>query len=205
VPFDPSDKDNDFANGTGKPWQDTQEPFLNQWELYDAYNTPVYVPGEFFIDFNKDGVHNGPDGFFNGTLCEGPLCSTTQTSVAIGQNAIIILSGSNAQFTIVGTLPLSVGGTISIFVYDQNYQAMPAASTVTASFSPNAGTIVSGPASIPCEAPTPVFDASGNVVSAGTLLSFATALTTSPAPGTMYVTVTTPKLIATTISIPVSN
>jgi hypothetical protein len=205
VGFDPTDKDNDFANGSPKPWQDTQEPFMNQWELYDAYNTPVYVPGEFFIDFNKDGVHNGPDGFFNGTLCEGPLCSTTQTSVAIGAQNVIILSGSNASFTIVGTLPLTVGGTIAMYVYDQNYQAMPATSTVTASFSTNAGNIVSGPGSIPCQSPKPTFDANGNVVAAGTLLQFATSVTATPAPGTMYVTVTTPKGIATTVSIPVSN
>ncbi len=31
-----------------------------------------------FIDFNNNGTHDGPDGAFNGSLCEGPLCSTTQ-------------------------------------------------------------------------------------------------------------------------------
>lgn len=204
VPFDPNDKDNDFASGVGKPWQDTQEPFLNQWELYDAYGTPIYIAGDFFIDFNKNGVHDGPDGFFNGTLCEGPLCSTTQTSVAIGQSNIIILSGSHANFKINGTLPLSVGGNISMWVYDDRFQPMPAGATVSATFSTNAGTVVTGTNAIPCSANTPVFDGTGAVVSAGTLLTFATALSSTPAPGTMYVTVTTPK-VATTVSIPVSN
>jgi hypothetical protein len=207
VAFDPANADNNFASGLPKPWQDTQEPFLNQWELYDQYGTPQYVSGEFFIDFNKNGTHDGPDGLFNGALCEGPLCNT-QNSVAIGAQNLIILSGSHANFTLVGTP--TVGQPISMYVYDDRFQPMPNGSTVLASFTPTtAGTVVSGPSTIPCSFATPIFDPSGNVVSAGTLLTFATSQSTTPTSGTMYVTVTTPGLqlgkVSTTIAIPVSN
>ena len=100
VAFNASNPDNNYTSGPNsgkpKPWQDTSEPFMNEWELYDAYGTPTYFAGEPFIDFNNNGTRDGPDGAFNGPLCEGPLCST-DTSVAIGVNNIVILSGQQRE------------------------------------------------------------------------------------------------------------
>ena len=60
VAFNASNPDNNYTSGANsgkpKPWQDTSEPFMNEWELYDAYGTPTYVAGEPFIDFNNNGT-----------------------------------------------------------------------------------------------------------------------------------------------------
>ena len=42
-------------SGQPKPWQDTSEPFLNEWELYDTYGTPIYVARRADLDFNNNG------------------------------------------------------------------------------------------------------------------------------------------------------
>jgi hypothetical protein len=215
VAFDPNNKDNDFTTGLPKPWEDTQEPFLNQWELFDSYGTPVYVPGEFFIDFNKSGSHDGPDGAFNGSLCEGSLCSTTQTSVAIGTGNVIILSGSTANYTLVGSNYSLVSGvptytlpaSISMYIYDDRFQQMPNGTTVAVSFTTNAGSLSSPtPAAWPCSTAAPVFDSTGNVLSAGQLYTFgASPPTTGAQPGTMFVTVTSPRGLVTTFGIALTN
>ena len=221
MPFDPEDKDNDFSNGTAKPWFDTSEPFLNQWELYDAYNTPTYVLGEPFIDFNSNGLRDGPDGLFEGALCTGPYCNTKSSTVAIYGSNLIVLSGSSAYFTIfqvqgnniVVQSPLTgqpafdvTKGTIYAYIYDVNYQIMPATTSVGVTFSTNAGQLSSPtPAAVPCGAPTPVFNADGTVKSAGSLYGFGVSETSTPAPGSMYITVTTPLGLVTTTSVNLTN
>jgi hypothetical protein len=208
VPFDPSDKDNDFSSGVGKPWFDTSEPFLNEWELYDTYGTPTYVLGEPFLDFFNKGVWQGPDGLVESALCQGPLCDTTNSSVAIYQSNVIIVSGHTAHYTLVGgSPPYTLPTTISMYIYDDRYQQMPAGTTVAVSFTTNSGTLSSPPpAAWPCSNAPPVFDAGGNVLSAGTLYSFTANPPTSGAlPGTMFVTVTTPGGIVSTFDIAVTN
>ncbi len=210
VGFNPNNKDNNFANGTPKPWDDTQEPFLNQWEIYDTYGTPVFIPGDFFIDFNKNGTHDGPDGAFNGPLCQGSLCSATQTSVSIGKENVIVLSGSHANATVVGGIPS--GGfvlptTIFMYIYDDRFQQMPNGSTITVSFSTNAGQLDSpAPAAWPCSSATPVFDTNGKVVSAGLLFGFsASPPKTGFQAGNMFVSIKTPLGLITTFAVPVFN
>jgi len=210
VPFDPSDKDNDFSNGTGKPWFDTSEPFLNEWEIYDGYGTPTYILGEPYLDFFNTGKWEGPDGLVESALCEGPLCNTTNASVAINASNLIIMSGSEANLTIVsptGSQPFSASGslTISVYIYDNRFQQMPAGTTITTAFTTNAGVLSSPtPAAWPCTSAAPVFDASGNVVSAGQPFTFVLSASTTPTPGTFFITVTTPGGIATTFSIQIN-
>jgi hypothetical protein len=208
VPFDPSDKDNDFASGVGKPWFDTSEPFLNEWEIYDTYGTPTYVLGEPYLDFNNSGKRDGPDGLVESALCEGPLCNTTNSSVAISQSNVIIVSGHTAHYTLVGgTAPYTLPATISMYIYDGNYQQMPAGTTVAVSFSTSSGSLASpAPAAWPCSAAAPTFNADGSVKSAGLLFSFSAIPPTSGAvAGTMFVDVTTPGGIVTTIPIDLTN
>jgi hypothetical protein len=208
VPFDPSDKDNDFASGVGKPWFDTSDPFLNEWELYDTYGTPTYVLGEPFLDFFNKGVWQGPDGLVESALCQGPLCNTTNSSVAIYQSNVIIVSGHTAYFTLVsGSPPYTLPATISMYIYDGRYQQMPAGTTVAVSFTANSGTLSSPtPPAWACSNAPPVFDAGGNVVSAGQRFDFtATPPTSGAVAGTMFVTVTTPGGIVSTFNIAVTN
>jgi hypothetical protein len=222
VAFDAANPDNNFPNGTPKPWQDTSEPFLNEWELYDAYGTPTYVAGEPFIDFNTNGTRDGPDGAFNGPLCTGSLCST-DTSVAIGASAIIVMSGSNANLQVLapsisgtaysynnGNTTTSVGSlSLTVEIFDGNLQQMPAGTTVVATIS--TGTTASitspAPAAWPCSAAPPYV--SGGVTYAGLPFTFDIA-PPNPAPGTgltagnLYITVTTPKGLITTFAIPIA-
>jgi hypothetical protein len=207
VAFDPTDKDNDFASGVAKAWFDTSEPFLNEWELYDSYGTPTFVLGEPFIDFNSNGTRDGPDNLFEGALCTGQYCNTTSSTVAIYASNVIIASGSQATATLVGvTQPFSIASGVQMYVYDQNYQPLPNGTTIAVTFSTDAGTLISGPVAIPCTTAAPVFDATtGAVVSAGSLLQFATSKATTPQSGTMYVTLKTPRGIVTALSFAVSD
>jgi len=171
-------------------WDDTQEPFLNEQEKYDANGTPVYVTGEPFIDFNNNGQQDPPDKHFNGPLCQaGSLCST-QTSVAIGASAIIIMSGSHANFVPApgASYTIGAGVTLSFTIADDNGQQMPAGTTVDATVTSNAGTIV-GPSSYvwPC-----------NAAPGGAAFAFALSKSSTPQAGSLIITVTTPGGLVTT-------
>jgi len=212
VAFDATDADNNFSNGKPKPWQDTSEPFLNEWEIYDSYGTPTFFSGEPFIDFNNNGQRDGPDGFFNGPLCEGPLCSTTQTSVAIGANNVIVLSGSTANLQIlsanVGGPPYSFSGglTIQLEIYDDRLQQMPGGTTVTASISTGSTASITSPSSYtwPCTTSPPYVNSSGKTI-AGQVFTYTIAPSTTPPQvgGNLVITVTTPLKLSTTFSIPI--
>jgi hypothetical protein len=194
VAYNAVDKDNDFANGSPKPWFDTSEPFLNEWEMYDTYFTPVYVLGEPYLDFNDDGVRNGPDGLVESALCEGPLCNTKNSSVAIGAYNIIVLSGNTPVLTPVQGTTFSMGsGTqVNFTITDEHNQQMPAGTTVSASLPSTAGTII-GPSTFtwPCSAAV-----------GGQVVPFALTPPTGAAvqPGQLILTITTPSpAIVTTV------
>jgi len=206
VAFDPEDKDNDFPNGTAKSWFDTSEPFLNEWELYDTYGTPTYVLGEPFIDFNSNGLRDGPDGLFEGALCTGPYCNTKSSTVAIYASNVIILSTHHANIQLDPGNSYTVPASIGMWIYDDNYQQMPAGTTVTVAFDTNAGVLSSPPpAAWPCSQAAPSFNTDGTVRSAGLHYSFGVAATSTTAKGNMYVTITTPGGFATTYAIPLVN
>ena len=197
VAFNANDPQNDFPNGTPKPWDDTSEPFLNEWELgtYYANNTvfvPTYVLGEPFIDFFNTGTREGPDGLVESALCEGPLCNPAGASVAIYAGDAIIVSTSHANFyTSGGTPTLSSGGSFSVRIADDHNQQMPGGTTVTTTVSPSSATTVIAPTSYawPCS------EAVG-----GQVITFTTAAGSTPSPGMLLITVTTPDKIVTTQS-----
>jgi hypothetical protein len=180
-----------------KAWDDTQEPFLNINEHYDGNGVPVYDAGDPFIDFNNNGSHDGPDGAFNGPLCQGSLCST-QTSVAIGASNIIIMSGSQAVIKPAAAGPYTIGAggiTLTFNVADQRNQQMPAKTTVAASVSTNAGQFVGATSyTWPCASDV-----------GGANFSFSLTQTTTPQAGVLFITVTTPGGIVTTASYSLTN
>jgi hypothetical protein len=197
VAFDAADADNNFLAGqpnpnnqVAKPWQDTSEPFLNEWELYDSYNTPTYVAGEPFIDFFNKGVWQGPDGYVESALCEGSLCSPNGASVAIGAYNVVILSGSHAFFTPAAPASFTIGNGASLTfrITDLHNQQMPAGTTVAATVASTAGSI-QGPTSYtwPCATAVGGADFTFNIIPA-----------TTPGSGSLILTVTTPGNIVTT-------
>ncbi len=194
VAWNASDGDNNFTSGAQsgqpKPWQDTSEPFLNEWELFDSFGTPTFVAGEPFIDFNNNGQRDGPNGLVESALCQGPLCDTTSSSVAIYAGNIIILSGSTANFAPAPGATFHVGGGTSLTfqIADDRNQQMPSGTTVAATVASAAGTIA-GPASYkwPCAAAV-----------GGAAFTFNITPPTTAGSGSLILTVTTPGGIVTT-------
>jgi hypothetical protein len=113
VAWNAANADNNFTSGADagqpKPWDDTSEPFLNEWELYDSYGTPTYVLGEPFLDFNNNGKRDGPDGLVESALCQGPLCNTASSTVSISASNLIILSGSTSNVYVYSAASTGTG------------------------------------------------------------------------------------------------
>lgn len=133
-------------NGSGvfdgvDTWSDLQEAFR------DDNENGVFDSGEFFLDFNSDGVQSPPDTKFNGLLCAGPGsplpagCGADQ-KLTVRASKVIVMSGSNAKisdslggnnFPLPGTpSTLTGGGTVTLTIGDINNQPMPAGTTITA-------------------------------------------------------------------------
>jgi len=156
------------ANGVST---DMPEAFLDNNEngIRDTIaNTGVL---EQFIDFNNNGVFDGPDGKYNGTLCNEPPSGTSSAgtcsaakSIHVRRNFPIVFSGSNPvfQFTDATTTPITsvdvstpactAAGpfsppikTVLVTITDINGNIMPRGTTVA--FSTTNGTIVSAPTS----------------------------------------------------------
>jgi len=142
---------------------DMPEAFLDSNEngIRDASETP--------FDFNANGAYDGPDGKYNGVLCNDTTgtssagtCSASK-SIHVFRNIPIIFSGSNAVVTFYDTsfnpinpatgivfTPCTSAApftptqrTVLVTVTDVNGNAMPAGTGVV--FSATNGTIVSTP------------------------------------------------------------
>ncbi len=125
------------TNGNGvfdgaDTWTDLAEAFR------DDNENAAYDLGEFFLDFNLDGVRSPADGLFNGLLCTGPLCSTNQR-LTVSSSNLIIMSGSTAKISDstggnnFDPLPsvLTGGGSITFAIGDFRDQPMPAGTTIS--------------------------------------------------------------------------
>lgn len=161
----------------GEPWLD-----LNENGVYNA-GEPFY---DFFNGTNGGtaGVRDGPNGKFNGALCDntGNLCGTSKT-LGIGAQGVIILSGSDATITTASNTLTASGPVISVWVRDLHGNTMPVGTTVAAQSS-SAGLTVSGTSS---------FAVSSNAIASGaqsqgkTIFKFSVTGT-----GTLTITVTAP-------------
>lgn len=111
---------------------------------------------EPYIDFNANGAYDGPDGVYNGVLCDSnvalgssAVACSAQKSLHVRQSTVVVLSGSNAMITInngsqIGLPACNDGSTFSppgagspggpltfyVRVLDVNGNAMPAGTTV---------------------------------------------------------------------------
>lgn len=78
---------NGVYNGAPDTFSDIGEPFLDEdWnEQYDV--------GERFYDFNSNGVYDGPDGKFNGVLCDSASGECGTQTVAVYDMLEMTMSG----------------------------------------------------------------------------------------------------------------
>jgi hypothetical protein len=216
VAWDATDVDNNFQSGqanpnnqVAKPWQDTSEPFLNEWELYDAYGTPTFVAGEPFLDFNDNGKRDGPDGLVESALCEGSLCNTSASTVAISASNVIILSGSTANLQVLspaGAGPYSFAGGLQLIVdiFDARMQQMGNGTTVTGTVSSGATAMLNSPEpnKWPCSTAAPYLNGSGQVIAGQTFeFDLGPSTATTQVGGTFNITVTSPSGIS--VSFPI--
>jgi len=130
---------------------DLAEAFLNTNDLV----TPVvHDPGEFFVDFNVDGIFTPIDGKFSGVLCNNnPLdpnfvagfCAASPNVDVRGSIVIVFSSSSTAPITITPAGPLDLGGgnpapvvasdcntpaTATFRITDVNGNAMPVGTNI---------------------------------------------------------------------------
>lgn len=186
-----------FTDNNGNGVFDDGDTFVDEGEPFlDINENKSHDPGEPFFDFNMSGTYDGPDGFYNGLLCgHTNLCSPDSDTTGIGQQNLIIMSGSTAHVTATpGALNVAGGPeTVTFEVADLNGQPMPAGTTIA--LETTNGEIL-GPTSynVPCtsdEIPIPY--------------SFTLKADDASSTGPAFLNVTTPGGIITTVSIPVSD
>ncbi len=137
-------------------WTDLAEAYR------DDNENRSYDLGEFFMDFNRDGLHSPGDGQFNGLLCVGPGnpaggCSPVQ-KLNVSASNVIIMSGSTAKISdstggnnYGGPPSVHAGGGNVIFtIGDARDQPLPSGTTIKAEVS--TGITLGNPKSytVPC-------------------------------------------------------
>jgi len=109
-------------------WDDRGEPFRDDNE---SGSFDVGIDG-FFFDYNRSGERDGPNGLFDGVLCEADSgCGEPLTG--IGRSFVITMSGSAAQidFPTGPSHSISADGALEVLVQDINGNPMPAGTTVS--------------------------------------------------------------------------
>ena len=195
-----------FTDGNANGAFDAGESFFDTSEPYrDDAQTGSYAMGDKFFDFNNNGVRDGPDGIYEGVLCNDVLrCDATKKSAGIGQQNVIIMSGSAASIDpIDGSGAIVAAPTTMVqksslgllfWVRDVNGNVMPGGTTIALSASGSANLQVVAPSSytVPCTAPLNNAKVSGATAIPFTLTSAATS-----GSSVVTVTVTTPlKLVS---------
>jgi len=124
------------------------------------------------------------------------LPAAIKSSQYIGASNIIIMSGNHANVTANPAPPYTLPAAPSFLIKDDRGQQMPAGTTVVATISAGAGSIV-GPSSYtwPC-------------TSAPGGMSFSFSMvppTSNPVAGSLILTITTPGKLVTTYQYPLTN
>ena len=201
--FTDTNGDGEFDSGTDT-FTDLAEPYR------DDNENGSYDVGEDFFDFDQSFSRSAADGLFNGVLCTGGLCGPTSTG--IGEQNLIILSGSGAAITAyqggtdVTSTNLAMGSTngslpLVFHVRDANGNIMPGGTRVSLSAS-GASLGVASPSGfdVPCATPD-----AGTRVSGQTDFPFTVTSGTTLGNGVVTLTVTTPRNVSTVYQFSVSN
>ena len=200
-----TDANGNGAFDVGETFADRPEPFR------DDNEDGIYTAGTDadFFDFNNNGVRDAADGRFNGVLCNDPArCGGANTrSTGIGQQNLIIMSGSTATITLPdGSVPSPITLTrattqaVQFWIRDRNGNPMPGNTEVSATFS-GTGVTVAAPSTfkIPCS--TAAVNAQ---VGGTTLFSFALTAANAAGSGQLTISVKTPRGLETLGSVTVN-
>ncbi len=167
---------------------DLDEPFVDENE------NGIYDSGEFFHDFNSNGMIDLGDGMWNGPLCEhSSLCGTVD-EVGIFQVATLALSSDQVVVANVGSFP-PVGGTINIewgttvflgglFMSDINGNSMVSGTTID--FSTDVGSLNG----------TTSFEVPSNTTVANGAFGIALSAPTTPENGVLTLSADVPGVLA---------
>ncbi|HET7176439.1 MAG TPA: hypothetical protein VFK21_10580 [Gammaproteobacteria bacterium] len=145
-----------FVEPTNPSVDDIGEVYLDGAELGH------YISGDFFHDFNADGLRNGPTGKFFGFGCKGTATvSCGGPSIEIGKQICVELSTSGAiigvtpgtAFGAGNTLTVGSGNSVTFTVSDANGQALAKGSTVSLVQSGVNGFTVNTPVNLPFSYP----------------------------------------------------
>jgi len=200
---------------------DLAEAFLNTNDLV----TPiVHDAGEFFVDFNADGLFTPADGKYSGVLCNpaaGLFCAPSP-NVHVRGSAVIVFSSSAAVITPPVTVNLggnnvaaqcNTPAAVTFRITDVNGNAMPVGTTIT--FATTNGTLLGTisfvvPNTNANVATSPAaFDYTVNLKSDATFTAAvppaAAFCTDATALGNLTVTVTSPLGVVSTSSVAVNN
>lgn len=178
------------ANGvfdSGDSFTDIPEAFRDDNEngTYDGAATDG-----FFLDFDQDGAYDAADGLFNGLLCQHPTLCSTRNSVAVNDSILVIKSGPAVNIT-PSTGTLTAPGTVTFTLSDANGNPPPNDATVSVSTT-NGQLLFGASGNVGCAFAPVVWPVS--VASDGTASS-----------GTLTITVTTARGIATAATITVND
>ncbi len=199
-----TDSNGNGAFDVGESFFDIEEPFRDDDE------DGTFTSGEEFYDFDSSFDRNAADGVFNGVLCNDPArCDPAKQSAGIGENNLIILSGSSPVVTLANgaALPANLviaadsAQGISFWVRDVNDNPMPAGTTISLSASGGGFSVVAPNSfTVPCTA------ISAGVAFPG-LTTFSFTITASPTATSAVITLetVTPGGITTITQIPVSS
>ncbi|MBE0623003.1 MAG: hypothetical protein IH605_20635 [Burkholderiales bacterium] len=183
---------------------------------------------ETFIDYNQNSNYDGPDGQYNGVLCDNTIapptgssagtCSTTK-SIHVRDSLVIVFSGSNAVISKISPAAIDLGGcaaggtttSVNLRIVDVAGNPMPVGTTVVATTSD--GTMT-GPSSF-TQPNTNITTAAGVITHAVNIKNDVVTTTAGTPPvttcvdptpsGVLSITVTTPGGVATTQPFAVIN
>ena len=182
------DANGNGAFDAGETWTDSGERYL------DANENGKYDVGEYFYDFNNNQTRDGPDGLFNGVLCNvgtNPPCDPTKQSTGIGaQNLIIMSNGvpdnlTPASGAALANLSVGASATYAFLFADLNNNPLPAGTTISASIT-GTGLSLGTPSSftVPCTTePTSYGFTISDAASSGPTSGVLTLTITSPGGG----------------------
>ncbi|MGL5985750.1 MAG: hypothetical protein ACRCZ5_02565, partial [Burkholderiales bacterium] len=112
-----------------------------------VYGTGTDIP----IDFNGNGVYDGPDGQYNGSLCSASFsgCSSRKSAHVFAQNTIILSSVNQAPLldfyngasVVGGPVDVACGSSVSLaaFIRDSRGNPLPSGSEISVSIDSASG------------------------------------------------------------------
>lgn len=130
-----------FQDTNSNGYYDSGEPFSDLGEPYrDDNEDNAYELGEYFLDFNQDGLRTPPSGTFVGIRCTGstPTSTCSSSTLAIGASSLIIMSGGTptnvvpANGTGLGAIAINTTVSPSFLFQDVNNNPLPSGTTISA-------------------------------------------------------------------------